>query len=572
MNQLRYFSSFLFIGLMLGCQGLSFGMEENTRDAFDDLIAFTDTEAGNQLLDESTFNVTRQASKPVVIVLLGNLGFFPLLQQNFFLRTNILRSRSLLDYPDYFPWRHDKDKNAIYIDLFFNETPRMFFNSDSGNICSYLAVADPALIAILGNIFDKVNEFVGGDLPFERDAILRLIDLFKTFTVQERRFGLMLGGKTKFCNGWHFHIMAPWYYLERNHFVDEEVQEDLEQLMSDIFGAPKSPEEQEMNLKHQHEFEDDYLISDKFGLGDTRIYCDFPVIKKKNLSTRLGFLATVPTAFAMKKGLKGSNFHRVQYPPTLDLQELVTALNNAVQNPENPIPDVQAFDYALTVLSNLSAMLLEAPMGNGGHFGIGTYVRNRTPLSALIKQDWARRTYMRSFISFEYLFPATEWRSFRVPVQEALFNQRDLGFTGDSESAADQAIVNSNYEFILQQLNDRLFPRVFQATVYPGFIFRWSSQVIYEGDTMGFSFGTDTYVRNKESFSHIDATPGAQAIIDIDDARSPLSYQSKICGSVFWKIEKPDRLWTVGFIGDYTFMNRGIGADFTLAFKANVMF
>ncbi len=553
---------------MLFYQGSAVGMDDGSRDAFDDLIAFTDTEAGNQLLDESSFAVTRQASKLDVVNLLNELGFFPLLQTNFFLRTNILRSRSLLDYPDYFPWRYDKDKRAVYIDLFFNITPRMNFSKESSNICSYLAVADPAFVAIVDNIFKNARSLIGDALPLERDQFLRLIDLFKTFTVQERRLGLMLGGKTTF-NRWHFHIMAPWYYLERNHFVDQKTQDDIEALMTDIFGPPASPEAAALALKRQHAFEDKYLISDKFGIGDTRIYCDYPLIKKKYLSSRVGILATIPTAFAMKKGLKGSNFTLVQYPPLLDFQEAIDAGLAAGQG--QPIGDVQALNYALNVLSNFSAMVLDAPLGNGGHFGLGAYVRNRTPLSSLVKFDWARRTYMRSFISLEYLFPATEWRSFRIPVQESLFNQRDLTFI-DDDTAEDQAIINSNYEFIAQQLTDRLFPRPFLTTVYPGLIFRWSSQFIYEGDSAGFTFGTDTYVRNKESFGNIDATPGAKAIISIDRARAPFSYQSKVCASVFGKIDKPDRLWTVGLIGDYTFMNKGIGADYSLALKANVVF
>jgi hypothetical protein len=567
MNQSRCFSSFLFVGLILLHHAPLIGNLDESRDAFDDLVAFADSDAGGQLLDDTTFSTTRIASKGAVITLLAGLGFFPLLQQNFFLRSNILRSRSLLDYPEFIPWRHDKDKRAVYIDLFFNETPRMFFNKESSNICSYLAIATPSFLAIIDNIFDNLRALLN-ESPIEKDKFFRLIDLFKTFTVQERRFGFMIGGKTRF-DRWHFHIMAPWYYLERNHFVDQEVADDIEALMTDIFGPPKNPEEAKQALKRRHAFEDDFLISDKMGIGDTRIYCDYPIIKNKYLATRLGVLATIPTAFAMKKGLKGSHFHLVQFPPTLNLQELIDRALNANGQPFN---DAQALGYALTVLSNFSAMVLEAPMGNGGHFGLGIYARNRSPLSLLIRQDWARRIYMRNFISLEYLFPATEFRSFRVPVQEALFNQRDLSFVGDPDSAEDQAIVNSNYEFILQQLNDRLFPRALQATVYPGFIFRWSSQLIYEGNYCGFSFGTDTYVRNKESLSNIDATGATKTIIDIDHARCPISYQSKLCASVFWKIEKPNKLWTIGLIGDYTFMNKGIGADFTLALKINVVF
>ena len=473
MNRSRYFYSLLLLCCMLFPAGT---LNAESRDAFDDLIAFADSDAGVEILDNTEFVVTRTVSKAVIITILGDVDFFPLLQENFFLRTNILRSRSLLDYPEFIPWRHDKDKRAFYFDLFYNQTSRMFFNKESGNICTYLAVTSPSFIAAIDKILDNARklDFIQAS---DKDKYLQLFNLFQTFTVQERRFGFMIGGKTT-INRWQLHIMAPWYYLERNHFVDEGVQADLEALMTDIFGPPKTEEEAVRAEKLQHQFEDDYLISDKFGIGDTRIYCDYPIIKRKVLSTRLGFLATIPTAFAMKKGLKGSHFKRVEFPELLDIQGLADAATAAMTSGQ-PITNSQAFDYALDVLSNLSAMLLEAPLGNGGHLGLGIYLRNRSPLSAFIRQDWARRIYTRSFISFEYLFPATEWRSFRVPVDIALFNMRDLSNTED------QAIVNSNYAFILQQLNDRLFPRALQATVWPGFIFRWSSQFCYEGDVNG---------------------------------------------------------------------------------------
>ena len=79
-------------------------------------------------------------------------------------------------------------------------------------------------------------------------------------------------------------------------------------------------------------------------------------------------------------------------------------------------------------------------------------------------------------------------------------------------------------------------------------------------------------MRNKEHVTNINGTPATKRIIDITHAQCPFSYQSKMVASVFYKIDKPDRLWTVGLIGDYTFMNKGIGADILLALKINVMF
>ncbi len=231
-----------------------------------------------------------------------------------------------------------------------------------------------------------------------------------------------------------------------------------------------------------------------------------------------------------------------------------------------PFTNTQPINYAFAALENLGAMLLEAPMGNGGHFGLGTYIRNRSPLTALIKQKWATDVTMRSFISFEYLFPATEWRSFRIPAEEALFNSLDF-------VSEDQAVINSNYNFIVQQLTNRIFPYALQASVHPGIVFRWSSQLFWEGnERFGFSFGTDTYVRNKEKLSNVDADPYVMRIIDRYNARYLTAYQAKLAGSLFFKINKPDKFWTLSFFADYTYMNRGLGADFTLTFNTDVSF
>lgn len=549
MNQFKY--------AIIAVLFLSFFLSAEQRDDFDDLITLIDNSDITNLIVNSDPVSTKDPTKADIITILNDLEIPALLQENFFLRTNNLNTRSLLDYPEFLPWRHDKDKRAIYVDLFYNQMSRMNFTKESSNICSYLAIAQPSFRAKLANTARLILEFTGSTIT--SDEILRLTRLFQTFTVQQRRLGLMIGGKTTF-NRWHFNIMAPWYYIERNHFVDDNIKEDIEDLMADLFGAPKTPEEIEEAEKKQNAFIDEHLICDKFGIGDTRIYLDYPVIKKKYLSTRMGFLATIPTAFAMKKGLRGTSLHRVKNRPLLDLVGIV---NQAIV--DHALPP-QALDFGFAALDNLGAMILEPPMGNGGHFGLGIFARNRSPLSSFIKLDWARRFVMRSFMLLEYQFPAVEWRSFRVPVNQALFNARNL------DDTSDPLIVNSNYAFIIEQITDRLFPIALQARVHPGVILRWSSQFCYEGDTAGFTLGTDTYVRNKEKLSAIDATPVVKKMIDSFNARAPLSYQSKCVGSVFFKVDKPDRLYTVALGGDYTFMNKGIGADFTLALNFDVTF
>lgn len=539
--------------------------EDFSRDAFDDLIALVDNQDVTNFITSSSTDTTRQASKSSIIVLLNNLEIIPLLQENVFLRTNNLKSRSLLDYPEFFPFSHTCDERVIYIDLFYNQTTRLNFTKDNTNICSYLGIFQPSFANKLQNVIASIQA-VRPNLTIDDLKISRLLELARTFTVQERRLGLMIGGQATYgC--WHINIMAPWYYLERNHFVDKKIEDAIESLIAEIqeeiIGVQSlTPEQITLDERRKSAFIDQHFISDKFGIGDTRIYADRPFFKRKQLTTRIGFLATIPTAFAMKKGLKGTSFSRQINRPLLNLQEIVEL---AVPPFNQASPDV--FNFGLAFLDNLGAMILDTPLGNGGHFGIGILARNKSPLQALIKQDWARNFTMRSFVSLEYQFPAVEWRSFRVPVNEALFNARNLEST-------DPLIVdvNSNYAFIVQQITDRLFPMALQARVNPGIIFRWSSQFRYEGESVGFTLGTDTYVRNREKFSHVYTNENAKRMIDIFNARSSLAYQSKAVGSIFFNRPKCDRTYCISLYGDYTFMNRGIGADYMLSLHFDVVF
>lgn len=542
------------------------------RDAFDDLLAFADTpEVSNIISNSQAIHRAPSTSKKGILTLFNSLGIIPLLQENLFLRSNNLNSRSLLDYPEYLPFRHDCDCRAVYVDLFYNQTSRGFFTKTSGNICSYLAVGSDSLNQKVSNILAQIP-IVFPEIQFDPDQALAIINLLQTFTIQERRLGLMIGGKgTIGC--WNYNIMAPCYYLERNHFVNANVETALDKAIGDFlresFGitGPATPQEAAQALRIRNQFINNHLISDKFGIGDTRVYFDYPIINKECFASRGGFLATIPTAFAFKKGLRGNSLSRVVNRPLLDLTGTADAF---MQNQQIP---TAAVNYLLSFLDNLGAMLLDTPLGNGGHFGLGVFVKNKSPLNSWVKQRWADNVTMRSFISLEYLFPATEWRSFRVPVNEALFNMFDFNPANLSDtSSEDQNMVNTMYAFLQRQLTDRLFPIALRTTVNPGVIFRWSSQLCYEGECNGFTIGTDTYVRNKEKFSNIEATQETKRMIDILNARSPLAYQSKVVGSVFFKIEKPETSWVISIIGDYTFMNKGIGADFTLALNTNVAF
>lgn len=529
----------------------------DTKDfgSFEDIFAWADSPEIADFIDTTPIAVTRAATKESVLGFLFDFKVPELLQENFFLRSNNIISRSLLDYPEFLPFRHDKDKNAVYVDLFFNQTDRGFFTRSSSNICSYLAVTSPALQQKIENTLESVRLAIP-DIPQSSD-LLNILDLFATFTVQERRFGLMVGGKGV-LDKWHINAMAPLYYLERNHFVNQRTQDDLREITDELFGPQNDP-------KKEKEFQDRFFISDKFGIGDTRIYADYPLAKGKYINMRLGFLTTLPTAFAFEKGLRGTHFRRSIVRPELDLVQVFSLVDEKRFDEANALTSAYLFE----TIDNLNAILLDTPLGNNGHVGLGIYLKNKMPISKYIKQSWSHRLIWRSFMSLEYLIPATEQRSYVLPAIIKDFTARDFD---PRDYPDDQAQINSNYDFLVQQITDRLFPVTYNTRVAPGFIFRSSSQLCYEGDYSGFTVGTDTYVRTKESLKNIERCLYKDQLIDICNARAPFAYQSKAVASVFFKVHQPDKLWTLSLIGDYTFMNRGIGNDFLLGFNVDVIF
>lgn len=86
----------------------------STTKSFD----FDDPEIAALLEQEPDFSVTRQSDKADIINILLSVGAIDLLKEPFFLRSNKLNTRSLLDYPLFI--RFKPCKRAFGMDLFYN--------------------------------------------------------------------------------------------------------------------------------------------------------------------------------------------------------------------------------------------------------------------------------------------------------------------------------------------------------------------------------------------------------------------------------------------------------------------
>lgn len=137
---------------------------------------FCDNPEVSQIINDTQWAIDTQCSKADVVTTLVAAKIVPLLEQNFFLRSNNINSRSLLDYPEFLPFRHDADKKGLVLSLFYNQTARGYFTRSSTNICSYLAIAQPTFLAAVDKVITAIGNLI--ELPVDKSLLFDLLDLF----------------------------------------------------------------------------------------------------------------------------------------------------------------------------------------------------------------------------------------------------------------------------------------------------------------------------------------------------------------------------------------------------------
>ena len=392
----------------------------------------------------------------VVKFFIDDLDALCILQQDFYLRTNELNQRSLLDYGIFLPQKFYCSPWEVGAHLFYNQTTRDNYTRTSTKLCSYLAIFQETLLQELQRIIDATPL----DTPVDLHPV---IPLFRNMTVQERRTGFMVHGMRRW-GPYRFRFLFPFYYNESNFFL---TPQELDVIQAQL-GITDPAEDLDFAQKH--------LIADKLGFGDLRLNFDFPLARSGAVSTKLGLQATIPTAFALKKGLYGSSFCKLCRGPILDFCEL---FDLAIEQRDLKALQQLGETFAFAAIDHFSANLIDTPMGNGGHFGLGAYIRSKTPLSSIIKRPWAEHITMRSRISVEYLFPHTQRRYFIEACDQLRFAA--LGLDRPPQVIIDQVDEDPLYArtvlgFLEKQFTDKIFPIALPVKVRPGIIFRWMTK------------------------------------------------------------------------------------------------
>ena len=505
--------------------------------------AFVDTLFMDEFIPNEPIisSATRADLSPEEIILLIKLvNGLELLQEQFFLRTNILVMRDPLDLPLFGQFKRPLKKRSLRFTVqpFATKANKLNFTSTETDLASYLALQEDTILEKLRNSFAPIHD-LSPDLYLDTDLIF---GLFKNAAVEQRRVGgtFTLEKRTRH---WYFKGELPFYYLERNLFLtDKELQ-----ALEDEFGA-RTPEEQE-------KFKKLHIISDKLGFGDFRFQAMHQIFKNTYATVDLGFYTTLPIGFAFGKGFRGSSFDRPSNLPTLDLDRLFDIINNPT--PQNQLTAFSTLsNLGLEALDRLSANLLDMPLHNGRHIGLALALNSVSHLGKFLHRAWARHLHWYYGASLEYLLPAYERRFFINKVDTQGFESRDFD---DAAQAAD------NLDFLTQQALKRFFLQAFTTKVSPGIILRSTSRLEYNKKRWTVHIGTDSWLKTADKLTDIQAAPAIINGLDIKKAKPPFAFQSAFFAGFMYRFEKPRTALELGVNGYATTFTRGIGHEYGIS-------
>jgi hypothetical protein len=566
--QKKFFHIFIFscFALNTPAQGaIEHESEARFLGIFDDFDLFSGDDDLSDMLNATDVSLalTRIAPQDILDVLkLGAGTHMELLQQNFFLRTNPLNVRNILDMPVFEPATiYPPSRWTLGGHLFWNKTSKSKFTDDKTGLQAYLRILQPNFLDVIEN---ELNDLFGLlDLEVDIEALLKL---FRNMTVEDRRTGLMFHGEC-FWKQLTVRFLLPLYYHERNLNFQTEAEKDA---VIAAFGL-------DPDLGNT-DFQDAHFVSDQIGFGDARLEVDTIIMNAEKYRIRLGGMATIPMAFAFKKGIKGTYFKKETAVQNLRFAELnldtiingEIDLDNLFDLTSTPSGAQEALDTLLDFLvgsiDHMNATLLDTSLGNH-FFGIGPMFRTETRMDVFFKNSaWAEKVWWLGRGSIEYFFPRTIKRFFDQAIDYNNFAGRDF---------CDPAQADNNLEFIEQQLTDRFYPRYLETRVQPGLLFRWTGRFVFQKNNhWSFFIGSDTWIQLKESFSanSINAPADIIGFLRVEAAKSPQPYQGKIQGGFIYEWERPKRDWLISLNGDYTLFDSGVGHDYTISFNVETHF
>ena len=470
-----------------------------------------------------------------------------ILKEDFFLKTNPLNTRSLLDMPLFQPTSVSDGQWHIGLSTFFNKTDRSYFTDCNDDIASYLGLTSDPFISRIETAFKTIRTSICGDFFTETLGIpasvfsfnvREFLSFFSNMTVEERRAGGMLT-VAKNHGRWFFGVSTPIYWVEHNLFL---TQGEIERIEATQLFPEQTPDQ-------RIEFASKHMISDRLGFGDTRCTIAASVAEKNGLDLRLGAQATIPTALSLQDGLYGSVFKSCVLPPNLDLCDILSIGLDPSSLKRRLVQDLDILSNRF--IDRLSAMLIDTSLGNENHWGFGCFAQPVIQLN-----DWIS---LHSKLSIEHLIATEQLRFFLTPVNLDEFNKRDF-------SSMDEVVAEGNLRFLNARILDMFFPTPCLVTVQPGPIITFLNAATITNNNWQYNLGGDFWYQGKETIrvtNHL-------ASFATEKVTRPAAYQLKAFGGISYTYPHQKTHWILSLNGDTTVFNAGIGKDYTVALKIGI--
>ncbi|MCF7900186.1 hypothetical protein K9K77_01620 [Candidatus Babeliales bacterium] len=446
-----------------------------------------------------------------------------LLKNTFYKYTHPLRKKSVLDFPS-FTHKHEKWKFSF----FYNQITKGYYRESNSGMGSYLNIEQKGILEVLDEL-----EFQNEKLPH----VLGLLDAIKT---QERRIGMIVQRKGHLKNmQWTFQI--PFLYQAYNFYLSSIerqaiMQESLfthREASSQVAIQPASQPAGESS--GPVDFFKRHLLSDKIGFSDARLSFSF--------SKSWEFFITIPCAYALKKGIIGSYFDQNKKGTPFDLHADCVDLyveGNYAQLRQN------AFDYGLAALERASSVILENPLGNRGHVGLG--------IQNVYQKQLRDSAFLSCSGSIELVTPAKERRFIKTISDYALLDELTVsGHSTEPDSLFKVQELN-------QALQENLFPENYDVTVFPGIRAQADLSLSYTKGLWTVCVGGDLWYHSKEYFLNTSKDTALASRLDVETARQGYAMQQNIYARIEKKRSEESR-WSYGFEGSTTLVSSGRGKD-----------
>ncbi|CDK30915.1 hypothetical protein [Candidatus Babela massiliensis] len=471
-----------------------------------------------------------------------------ILRQNLYLYTNgPIKRRSLLDEPSLRDYCLDHCMWHVVAHPFYNWTPRVPFIRNCEFVNSYINLTNQNVINEVMNTLEVTGCSTSIDVP-------GILGLFNNIKLQQHRAGVMFSGCTSF-DRLSLTLRAPIYYLLEHYYLSPAEIEAIEN--APYFTNEEAYPENIYALDDVKTFGKRHLISDKAGIGDMRFDALLKVYDNDILGVWFGLAATFPTAGNFIKGVLGTKHRHSNKIPEFNIKKLFDlylcpSTTEGIREAGNIISEITT-EFLVGILDRLSTILINTPLGNGGHFGIGPHL----DIALKFNNHWLLHTYgaFQGFAS-------------KYEVKYFLTRKCNEDFNRDYR---DEATAEENLRFLNDQIIHTFYPTPIKINVHPRFDLRVAESLECDYAKWHGLIGLDYWYQAKAKFGCVSKLKDRFFIEkNIDFSAQQLKvflnfgYRSiTLCDKVFWDLE---------FTGDKDIWSNNVGSSLTVAFRLTLDF